>query len=114
MKNMYLISLLLLAGCANHYSASDGSINSDKLASDTKECNQEATRAYYASQPPVGAGQVAGLVAGGLVGGAIGGAIGGAAFGTAESDNSGVMKLSDINPYVDKCMKERGYNVVAK
>lgn len=109
MKYYPIILILILASCQpNRYTAVDGVDNSsDAKWSAWRACNKEAYHKYSEGQAALGSGPVFGLIAGG----ALGGAIGGAAFGAAmdSGDQGGVMKRSDIGPYTEKCMNDKGY-----
>lgn len=110
MKRLSLVMLFVLAACQpNRYTAVDGVDNSsDARWAAWKTCAKDAYKQYSDNQPPMTAGQIVGLVASG----AVGGAIGGAAFGAAmESNDTGVIKKSDLDPMTEKCMQEKGYNL---
>lgn len=95
----YIIFLLILSGCtSNHYAPNDARM-SDTLSS----CKLEANHAYFSDKPDLGV--AAG--AAGVLGGAFGGALVGAATGVVTPDNT--MKTSEINPYIENCMKKHGY-----
>lgn len=95
----YLILLIALSGCASdHYTPMDYGM-SDALSS----CKKESIHKYYADKPDLG--MING--AAGVAGGAIGGALAGALTGAATPDSA--MKLEEINPYIEKCMKKNGY-----
>lgn len=99
----YVALLLMLTGCAhdNYTVIPDSNGSQAQMASDLYDCKMEAGRIYDASKP-----NTSGVSA---VAGVLGGAIGGAIAGVALSDN-GSMKVSEINPYVGKCMKSKGYS----
>lgn len=94
---------LCLAGCAHDsYSIIPGTTASQAaMAADTRACKQEVIHEYFADKPDTG-------WAGGL---GIFGAIGGAAAGAIEASDTppNAMKLSDMKPAIEACMRAKGY-----
>jgi hypothetical protein len=106
-SSIVLISLLILVGCAkDNYHSLDPDISDQQITKDLSDCKNKALHAYY-DQSSMSGTQVAGLVVSSALGGPIGGAAFGAVIGTNEDDKK--MKRVDINPYVQKCMVEKGY-----
>ncbi len=111
---LYNISLLfftlLLSGCAHdsYTVIPDSEGSKGAMASDLYNCKIEAVHKYKESQPAITGVEVLGIAAGGV----LGGAIGGAAVGAVVSQNEGLnsMKKSEINPYVEECMSDKGYS----
>lgn len=110
MKYSILILVLFLAACAypgaEKYS---GASDQEVMKKDLRDCQHEAIKKYNDSELPMTGEQVAGTIVGGAAGGMIGGVILGAALGTDDVDSRHTMKLSEIDNYVDKCMKAKGY-----
>lgn len=104
MRIAAIASVLLLAGCAyNHYDVTPGS-GADPTTMNVAlgSCEKEAMSLYEKSQRENYS--LANLVVGAFAGGAIGG------FATgALSSEQGQMKASDIDPYIQKCMADKGY-----
>ena len=100
---------LVLAGCAhdNYVVIPDSDGSKEDMSQDLKDCKHEAIHKYYDNQPPMTGEQMVGMVAAGALGGAIGGAAFGAAMSGDEDDKT--MKIKDIDPYIEKCMLEKGY-----
>ena len=107
MKPRLLTAVVLatvLSGCANdHYVVIPGGAGSQaQMASTLHDCKDQTMHAYFSGQSHNGA------VVGGVLGGAVGGAIGGAM--DASNQPTDAIKLSDLNPMIERCMRERGYD----
>jgi hypothetical protein len=84
--------LVFLSGCANdNYSViANGRGSQQQMAGDLKACKISVVNEYES-----GHSHLAPLL------GAIGGAV--------APDDDNAMKLSDMNPAIEKCMREHGY-----
>lgn len=100
---LYLLLALgtLVSACAkDNYTVINGEGGSkEHLNEDLKSCKREAIHKYFEGRAQDGV----------VVGSAIGGAFGGALVGALNSNNNNDMKTSDIDPYIEKCMREKGY-----
>ena len=92
-----------VTACANdHYTVIPGGNGSqERMAADLAQCKQDVLDRYYHDQHQSGA------IVGGVLGGAVGGAIGGAVDAGNTPDHP--MKLSDLDPAIERCMYEHGY-----
>lgn len=97
-----LVPVLALAGCAHDsYTATLGGPGSgDRMHADVMDCKRQAIHAYHEGRSNAGA------VTGAVLGGAIGGALGGA---MDASSNTNQMTPSDLKPYIEECMRQKGY-----
>lgn len=107
----YLVLLLMLVGCTDRNYVAANSISQVSMKPELQKCIDEAVHKYYSDK-----NSDAGLYAG-LLGGAVGGAIGGAAAGGIVGGGmvaSSSMESKDIDPYIDTCMKKRGFQKAEK
>jgi len=94
------IAVLLLSGCAHDsYAVRGGSASEARMHADAKECALDAVKTYYDRRNGVG------VMVGAFVGGPVGAAAG---YAVDESDDK-LMKLSELKPTVENCMRAKGY-----
>lgn len=110
MKKYYILSAVLLTSCAHNDYAPlpDTNASQQYLKTDLRACQHEANVKYHDSQSGMSGGQVAGVALGGVIGGALGGAVIGATMVPSSEDHA--MKLSELDPYIDRCMLAKGYS----
>lgn len=102
----YILPIIFfLSACAhdNYVVTPKGHGSQERLVNDLHLCKEEVNHVYFSDKPDTGF--LAG--AAGALGGGIGGALVGAGTGLSTPSNS--MKLSDVDPYIEKCMLKKGY-----
>lgn len=101
MKHLvFVFAVLAVAGCANdRYVADVGNKASvGQMKTDLSDCKNLVLHQYAHQQSGIGAAAAGGL--GGVVAGAVVGLV---------STQTGIMRASDIDPAIERCMAERGY-----